>query len=167
MLQVRKSNIHAPMAGSRANAGSRGASNDAGSLVGRDANSRRRKKRHRLLGPQKGLAVHFGHENWNMVLSMMIGIRMSVGRSKHEMHRELQPVDFTMKEPAYIDNDHNIDCSNTTTTTNNNNDNCQEKFSIVPRMVNIFDAAVSSKVQTTRINQNITHTQTQPSIIIL
>jgi len=118
---VRKSNIHGPMAGSRANAGSRSTSNDAG-LVGRDANSRRRKKRHRLLGPQKGLAVHFGHENWNMVLSMMIGIRMSVGRSKHEMHRELQPVDFTMKE----------------------------KFSIVPRMVNIFDAAVSSKVQTTR-----------------
>jgi len=66
--------------------------------------------------------VHFGHENWNMVLSMMIGIRMSVGRSKHEINRELQPVDFAMKE----------------------------KFSILPRMVNMLDAAVSSRVQMTR-----------------
>lgn len=82
----------------------------------------RRKKRLRLLGPKKGLAVHFGHENWNMVLSMMIGIRMSVGRIKHEMSRELTPVDFIMKE----------------------------KFSIIPRMANIFDSEVSKRVTMTR-----------------
>lgn len=80
------------------------------------------KRRHRLLGPKKGLAVHFGHENWNMVLSMMIGIRMSVGRSKHEVARELQPVDFIMKE----------------------------KFSIIPRLANIFDSAASKHVTVTR-----------------
>jgi len=80
------------------------------------------RKRHRLLGPKKGLAVHFGHENWNMVLSMMIGIRMSVGRIKHEMNRELTPVDFIMKE----------------------------KFSIIPRMANIFDSEVSKRVTMTR-----------------
>lgn len=82
----------------------------------------RSRKRHRLLGPKKGLAVHFGHENWNMVLSMMIGIRMSVGRIKHEMARELTPVDFIMKE----------------------------KFSIIPRMANIFDSEVSKRVTMTR-----------------
>eukprot|EP00439_Symbiodinium_sp_Y106_P080125 s1895_g18.t2 len=60
--------------------------------------SSRQRRHHRLLGPKKGLAVHFGHENWNMVLSMMIGIRMSVGRSGQELHRELQPVDFIMKD---------------------------------------------------------------------
>lgn len=82
----------------------------------------RRRKQHRLLGPKKGLAVHFGHENWNMVLSMMIGIRMSVGRSRHEVSRELQPVDFIMKE----------------------------KFSIIPRLANIFDSEVSKRVEMTR-----------------
>lgn len=82
----------------------------------------KRRKRLRLLGPKKGLAVHFGHENWNMVLSMMIGIRMSVGRIKHEMSRELTPVDFIMKE----------------------------KFSIIPRMANIFDSEISKRVTMTR-----------------
>lgn len=86
------------------------------------ANTRRTHKKHRLLGPRKGLAVHFGHENWNMVVSMMIGIRMAVGRSKHEMQRELQPCDFWMKE----------------------------KFSIVPRMANVFDSTVSKRVTMTR-----------------
>eukprot|EP00435_Cladocopium_sp_Y103_P069341 s209_g33.t1 len=62
------------------------------------ATSIRQRRQHRLLGPKKGLAVHFGHENWNMVLSMMIGIRMAVGRSENEMKRELQPVDFIMKD---------------------------------------------------------------------
>jgi len=84
--------------------------------------SSRQRRHHRLLGPKKGLAVHFGHENWNMVLSMMIGIRMSVGRSGQELHRELQPVDFIMKE----------------------------KFSILPRLANIFDATVSKRVKVTR-----------------
>jgi Ca2+-binding EF-hand superfamily protein len=82
----------------------------------------RQRKRHRLLGPKKGLAVHFGHENWNMVLSMMIGIRMSVGRSKHEATREIQPIDFQMKE----------------------------KFSILPRLANVFDTSVGKRVQMTR-----------------
>jgi len=86
------------------------------------ASSTRQRKHHRLLGPKKGLAVHFGHENWNMVLSMMIGIRMSVGRSMHEISRELQDVDFIMKE----------------------------KFSIIPRIANIFDSAVSKRVTMTR-----------------
>lgn len=86
------------------------------------SNAGRKKRRHRLLGPKKGLAVHFGHENWNMVLSMMIGIRMSVGRSSIETARELQPVDFIMKE----------------------------KFSIIPRLANIFDSAVSKRVTMTR-----------------
>lgn len=82
----------------------------------------RPRRPHRLLGPKKGLAVHFGHESWNMVLSMMIGIRMSVARATHEMARELQPVDFIMKE----------------------------KFSIIPRLANIFDSQVSKKISITR-----------------
>lgn len=93
-----------------------------GSSKGGGSSSARRRRRHRLLGPKKGLAVHFGHENWNMVLSMMIGIRMSVGRSKHEVHRELQPVDFFIKE----------------------------KLSIIPRLANVFDSAVSKRVAVTR-----------------
>lgn len=84
--------------------------------------SRRQRRRHRLMGPKKGLAVHFGHENWNMVLSMMIGIRMSVGRSRHEGSRELQLVDFQMKE----------------------------KFSIIPRIANVFDSSASTRVAMTR-----------------
>jgi len=53
---------------------------------------------------------------------MMVGIRMAVGRCKNEFKRELQPVDFIMKE----------------------------KFSIVPRLANIFDSAVSKRVTVTR-----------------
>merc|ERR1740138_1953997 len=53
---------------------------------------------------------------------MMIGIRMSIGRSRHEMAREVQPVDFIMKE----------------------------KFSIIPRLANIFDSEVSKRVTVTR-----------------
>ncbi|CAD7927129.1 unnamed protein product [Amoebophrya sp. A25] len=65
-----------------------------------------------VLGPKKGLAVHFGHENWNMVLHMMIGIRMAVGRSANEMNRGLQSLDFKM-----------ID-----------------KFAILPNLANIMDS---------------------------
>ncbi|CAJ1429457.1 unnamed protein product [Effrenium voratum] len=64
--------------------------------------SHRKQRRRRLLAPKKGLAVHFGHESWNMVLSMMVGIRMSVARCKHEIHRELQPVDYIMQEKFTI-----------------------------------------------------------------
>ncbi|CAK0830353.1 unnamed protein product, partial [Prorocentrum cordatum] len=74
-------------------------------------------KRHRVLGPRKGLAVHFGHENWNMVVSMMIGIRLSIGRARGERRREMQPVDFSMKE----------------------------KFTIAPRYANIFDSTASPR----------------------
>jgi hypothetical protein len=75
-------------------------------------------RRHRLLGPKKGLAVHFGHENWNMVVSMMIGLRLSIGRARGECRREMQPVDFTMKE----------------------------KFTVAPRSANIFDSTASKRV---------------------
>jgi len=81
----------------------------------------RQRKHHRFLGPKKGFTVHFGHESWNMVLSMMIGIRMSVKRSACEIARDLQPVDFIMKE----------------------------KFSIIPHVANIFDSAVSRHVTMT------------------
>jgi len=75
-----------------------------------------------LLGPKKGMAVHFGHEKWNMVVSMMIGIRMAVGRSKHEVQRELVPVDYFMKE----------------------------KFSIIPVLTNFLDHQASKRVTLTR-----------------
>jgi len=137
---LRKSNVHRPA--SKVNLDPNTAPLSEGSVVvsdgerntqGQAATSRtnrsqtfsqhrRRHKKHRLLGPKKGLAVHFGHENWNMVLSMMVGIRLAVGRSKHEMARELQPCDFYMKE----------------------------KFSIIPRMANIFDSSVSKRVTMTR-----------------
>jgi len=118
--------VHAPNAGADGRgaqfrgAQSYGRSRSAG-LVSNTSGSRSR-RRHRLLGPKKGLAVHFGHENWNMVLSMMVGIRMSLGRTKGEIARELQPVDFIMKE----------------------------KFTIIPRIANIFDSAVSKRVTLTR-----------------
>jgi hypothetical protein len=52
-----------------------------------------------------------------MVVSMMIGMRLSIGRAKNERRREMQPVDFTMKE----------------------------KFTIAPRSANIFDATASRR----------------------
>eukprot|EP00392_Amoebophrya_sp_AT5.2_P004874 g4883.t1 len=75
-----------------------------------------RKTVHKILGPKKGLAVHFGHENWNMVLHMMIGIRMAVGRSSNEMERGLQSLDFQM----------------------------QDKFAILPNMANIMDSVAGA-----------------------
>ena len=80
------------------------------------------KKGHRLLGPKKGLAVHFGHENWNMVLSMMLGIRLAVGRAGYEINRPLTSIDFAVKD----------------------------KFSIVPQLSNFLDSKISSKVRVTR-----------------
>lgn len=64
----------------------------------------------RLLAPSKGLAVHFGHESWNMMLNMMVGIRLAAGRANNEPKRKIEPYDFIMKE----------------------------KFSILPRAVNIL-----------------------------
>jgi len=118
-------NVHAPSINARTVQPVPSASNSSQGRAPRSraaTQSSRQRKKHRLLGPKNGLAVHFGHENWNMVLSMMIGIRMSVGRSKHEVARELQPVDFIMKE----------------------------KFSIIPRLANIFDSTVSKRVTMTR-----------------
>ena len=76
----------------------------------------------RLLGPKKGLAVHFGHESWNMVLNMMVGIRLAVGRASYEINRPVQSIDFDVKD----------------------------KFSIVPQLTNFLDAQVSEKVTVTR-----------------
>jgi Ca2+-binding EF-hand superfamily protein len=81
-----------------------------------------RPKGHRILGPKKGMAVHFGHENWNMVLSMMIGIRLAVGRASFEINRPLTGVDFFVKD----------------------------KFSIVPQLSNCLDSKISSSVKVTR-----------------
>merc|ERR1712107_261414 len=55
-------------------------SGGVGASPSQQTHQRWHRSQHRLMGPKKGLAVHFGHENWNMVLSMMIGICMSVGR---------------------------------------------------------------------------------------
>eukprot|EP00929_Paragymnodinium_shiwhaense_P107559 TRINITY_DN7370_c1_g2_i2.p1 TRINITY_DN7370_c1_g2~~TRINITY_DN7370_c1_g2_i2.p1 ORF type:complete len:856 (+),score=195.15 TRINITY_DN7370_c1_g2_i2:82-2649(+) len=118
--KVRRTNVHRPTTMSMASQGGRHVAR--GAVVHNMSMAGRRRKRHRLLGPKKGLAVHFGHENWNMVLSMMIGIRMSVGRAKHEVIRDVQPVDFIMKE----------------------------KFSIIPRLANVFDSTVSKSVTMTR-----------------
>ncbi len=38
--------------------------------------------------------VTFGHENWNLVLNMMLGIRNSVRSLLHEDIRVLDPEDF-------------------------------------------------------------------------
>ncbi len=81
-----------------------------------------RKNGPRLLGPKKGLAVHFGHESWNMVLNMMVGIRLAVGRASYEINRPVQSIDFDVKD----------------------------KFSIVPQLTNFLDAQVSTKVTVTR-----------------
>ena len=75
-----------------------------------------------ILGPRKGLAVHFGHENWNMVLNMMMGVRMAVGRAMQEPSRAVQESDFLMKE----------------------------KFSILPRMSNIFDISATKNIDVMR-----------------
>ncbi|KAL8427935.1 hypothetical protein Efla_003449 [Eimeria flavescens] len=53
----------------------------------------------RALGKDaKGLVVHFGHESWNMVINIMVGIRLAGGRAMSEPHRAVEPYDFVMKE---------------------------------------------------------------------
>lgn len=52
-------------------------------------------------GP-RGLVVHFGHESWNMMLNMMIGIRMAANRASSESLRRIEPYDFIMKEKFSI-----------------------------------------------------------------
>lgn len=46
----------------------------------------------------KGFVVHFGHESWNMVINIMVGIRLAGSRAMSEPHRAVEPYDFLMKE---------------------------------------------------------------------
>lgn len=62
---------------------------------------RSRIRAHKLLGP-RGLAIHFGHENWDLVIDMMLGIRMAIGRTQQEIARDIVPIDFNMKEKFSI-----------------------------------------------------------------
>lgn len=50
----------------------------------------------------KGLAVHFGHENWNTVINIMVGIRLAAGRASSEPQRAVGRYDFVMKEKFSI-----------------------------------------------------------------
>lgn len=52
-------------------------------------------------GP-RGLVVHFGHEAWNMVLNMMVGIRLAATRASLEPMRNVEAYDFIMKEKFSI-----------------------------------------------------------------
>jgi len=75
-----------------------------------------------ILGPKRGLAVHFGHENWNMVLNMMIGLRLAVGRGEMEITRPITIGDFMVKD----------------------------KFSILPSLTNFLDSHLSRKIESMR-----------------
>lgn len=50
----------------------------------------------------KGLAVHFAHESWDLVINIMMGIRMSVGRATVDLPRPLVAKDYRMKEKMTI-----------------------------------------------------------------
>lgn len=52
-------------------------------------------------GP-RGLIVHFGHESWNMVLNMMVGLRIAAARASLEPSRFVEPYDFQMREKFSI-----------------------------------------------------------------
>eukprot|EP00923_Selenidium_pygospionis_P011050 GHVN01019247.1.p1 GENE.GHVN01019247.1~~GHVN01019247.1.p1 ORF type:complete len:959 (-),score=151.24 GHVN01019247.1:1516-4392(-) len=56
----------------------------------------------KLFEPTKGLAVYFGHESWNMVLNMMVGIRLAAGRVSLEPARRVDNYDFKLKEKFSI-----------------------------------------------------------------
>ncbi|PFH38726.1 hypothetical protein BESB_010680 [Besnoitia besnoiti] len=56
----------------------------------------------RYPGGQKGLAVHFGHENWDTVINIMVGIRLAAGRASSEPRRAIERYDFVMKEKFSI-----------------------------------------------------------------
>ena len=43
---------------------------------------------------RKNMNVYFGHENWNLVLNMMIGIRTAIKSLYSFENRELLPNDF-------------------------------------------------------------------------
>lgn len=67
-----------------------------------DGTNQGRAKPGRVLSAKKGIAVHFGHENWNTVVNMMIGLRMAVGRVSNEIDREVQALDFRMRDKFVI-----------------------------------------------------------------
>lgn len=53
----------------------------------------------RFLQPaSKGSTVFFGHQNWDLVLNVMKGIQMAVGRSAAEAQRPISTFDFHVKE---------------------------------------------------------------------
>eukprot|EP01071_Lankesteria_metandrocarpae_P000612 Lankesteria_metandrocarpae@DN1083_c0_g1_i1.p1 len=80
---------------------------------------RRRAAHNKLLSPTKGLAVHFGHESWNMMLNMMVGIRLASARLSSEPRRQIGPYDFVMKE----------------------------KFSIMPQTYGLYDSVGKQRVK--------------------
>ncbi|KAH7647847.1 hypothetical protein FG379_000474 [Cryptosporidium bovis] len=50
----------------------------------------------------KGYIVYIGHESWNNVLNMMIGMRLAIGRVYSEPNRQVADYDFIMKEKFFI-----------------------------------------------------------------
>ena len=55
--------------------------------------------------PKKNLAVYFGHENWNLVLNLMVGMRQSI-KSLHELSSEMELKDshFSEKQSFVLSN---------------------------------------------------------------
>ncbi|GFE55024.1 hypothetical protein BaOVIS_024280 [Babesia ovis] len=67
----------------------------------------RRLSRHAApwISPRRGLAVYFGHERWNDVINMMVGLGLTA-RTKHdEITRDIVPTDFTDKRTFSISPD--------------------------------------------------------------
>jgi 1-phosphatidylinositol-4-phosphate 5-kinase len=52
---------------------------------------------HKPLSSQDKSFIHIGHDNWNLVLHMMLGIRQSVRNVMHEEVFELIDQDFERK----------------------------------------------------------------------
>ncbi|KAH8583307.1 phosphatidylinositol-4-phosphate 5-kinase [Cryptosporidium sp. chipmunk genotype I] len=50
----------------------------------------------------KGYVVYIGHESWNTVLNMMVGMRLAIGRVYSEPNRDVADYDFIMKEKFFI-----------------------------------------------------------------
>ncbi|KAJ1615203.1 putative phosphatidylinositol-4-phosphate 5-kinase [Cryptosporidium canis] len=50
----------------------------------------------------KGYVVYIGHESWNTVLNMMVGMRLAIGRVYSEPNRNVADYDFIMKEKFFI-----------------------------------------------------------------
>ena len=46
----------------------------------------------------KGMAVHFTHQNWELVVNIMMGIRKAISNVMAEPNRPLCPDDYVMKE---------------------------------------------------------------------